>query len=339
MCTKSKVTTKPYAEPWLLRIEECLLLMCICAETASADSFAVDARQQGMADATVAIADGTGALRTNPAGLAAFPQRSISATRRAFLTALDDHSNIDATSFAYTGSLSAKKIGWGFSYNAFAGADYFSDQLLELGMGCPLPAFKFGQNDEWYAGATLRYQARHYKANAYTADALNNSGGASGQADPLFAENGFSASATGADVGLLVRSGHTTGGFSISNFNRPSFSLGASDDVLPTILRLGGAHQFSWALMSVEARRAKQLKSSTDHEWAAAMEKMVYQKNNIGFGVRFGYEQGGRELGRPAGGFTAQLHELEIAYGFSTSASSLNGAGGDHVVTIAYHFL
>lgn len=293
------------------------------------------ARASGMAEAFVAVANDASAIHYNPAGLAAISHMEMATQFGQFLNGLTDGSAIESSALGVVAPL--KKGRWGtmgLAYHNFKGSRFFNDRLLSLSYGKTL-------NDRWSWGATVKQFRRDYEPDPYTANALNNAGVASGQADPLFAKAGFGKSITGLDVGAMYRFGPSdkySAGGAVANLNQPGLSLGTKEEKAPLMVRGGLAVKTSWALLSVELRRAKRLHSGTDTETAVGVEKRFLLTGLGAVSLRGGYGGGSRQFEVITAGLSIEFFKAQLDYGFQLPLGSLSEASGIHRLAFSIKF-
>jgi hypothetical protein len=292
------------------------------------------ARASGMAEAFTAVADDASALHYNPAGLSLMRRPELTAQYGQFLNGLTDSSSVKANDVAYAHPLKAGDHGTAaVSYHNFKGADYFDDRLITLGYGRAL-------NAAWSAGLALKQFHRAYQPNQYTANALDDTGMASGQADPLFAKNGMNVDSYGVDAGLLRHFGKNnahTAGLALLNVNRMDVSLGGNEK-LPMTAALGVALRPSWGVLSADVRRVKRLSGTADMDFALGAERMMSIGNVGKMGLRGGYSQGSRDFKTLTTGVSFEISNIRLDYSFGFAMGNLEQAQGTHRAALTVRF-
>jgi hypothetical protein len=312
-----------------------LLLFPLAAVQAGVLDMGAGARATGMAEAFTAAADDVSALHYNPAGLVLLTGAELSAQHGEFLKGLSDASSVESNYLGYAQPLKAGRYGaMGFSYQNFKGADYFSDRLFSIGYAREIKT-------DWLAGVSVKQFHRAYETNPYTANALNDSGVASGQADPLFAKNGMAADSYGVDAGVMHRFGKDkkyTAGAAIMNLNKMDVSVGGHEEPLPMTAKAGVAARPHWGLLSAEVRRTKRLDSVMDTDVAFGAERMVKLENIGAMGFRGGYGQGSRGFKTLTAGFSFRIATVQLDYSFDFPLGNLADTNGHHRAALTFHF-
>jgi len=298
---------------------------------AAFDDIGVGARAPGMADVFVGVADDVNALYYNPAGLAQLRYSEFTGQFSSLNRDLTDGSKLGTTYAGYGQPIKGGQWGaFGLGYHSFKLTSLYEERMVLLGYG--------RQFNQWFAGSTLKYLSRKFGSTAYTDNALNDNGVASGRKDALFDQNGFSNSDFALDLGTLYQfggKGQYNLGLSLVNINRPDVSLGGDNDHPPFITKLGFAYRSSRAILSVEMRRVKKLESRTQDIIAFGGEKSFHFRHWGSFDVRAGYAQGSGEFRRLTTGFSYLFDRIQLDYSFDFPLGNLGDTQGSHRMALS----
>ncbi len=307
---------------------------------ASFDDMGAGARAPGMADAFTAVSDNADASMYNPAGLVQTTDGSLTSEYGQLFKGLDDGSAIGATYLGYAHPLRQGKKGvLGLVYHNFKAANLLTERTLAIAYGWKLQNDPFGLPGNWSLGGTLKQLHRQYQPDRFTENALNDTGTGTGQADPLFAKNGYASDAYGLDLGALYQFGPKdkySAGVTLRNVNQPDVSIGGDGDKAPMSVKVGAAVRPKWGLLSAELRRVNRLSGSPDTEMAVGAERRFTLKDDNAFVMRGGYASGSREYKVISAGAAYQLGRAIFDYAFSFPVGALAETDGSHRVGFSY---
>lgn len=305
---------------------------------ASFDDLGAGGRAPGMADTFVGVADDANATMYNPAGLANLKEGEVATEYSEFLKGLDDGSSLGTTYVSYAHPLRRGVLG--MAYHNFKAANLLSERMLILAYGWKLKVEPFGWRGKWSLGGALKQLHRQYEPDRFTENALNDGGVGSGEADPLFARNGYSKDAYTADAGVLYEFGENYkygAGLSVKNITQPDVSLGGDGDKAPMITKFGLAMRPKWGIISTEVRRAQRLQNgSPDTDLALGAERRFALQDNNAFSLRGGYATGSRGYRSVTAGASYQLGRAILDYAFMFPVGNLNNTDGSHRVGFSF---
>lgn len=279
----------------------------------------VSARAHGMADAFVSLADDASSTFDNPAGLTQLHRFHLASQYNQLASGLDDASRTNASYVGVIQPLPFKAQSVvGVSHQNFKGSSFFQERLLTLSY-----ALQAGQ---WSWGANVKQWQRTYESNAYTSNALNDNGVATGTADPLFSKEGFKKETYAIDLGGLYRfgrGGKYSLGASVANVNRPDTSLANDGDKAPYLMRCGAAIRLAQQTISVETRRVNRLSSATDTDFAVGAEQRFPLFAGHTAAVRGGLAQGSRDFKQATLGFSIDFSGVQLDYSYALSLGEM----------------
>lgn len=320
----------------VLSVVRCPLstVVIACCLLAPALSFAAfenqdaGARQSGLGDACTALGGDVHSLFHNPAGLAYLNRKEFSSSYSRLFTGLDDNSNIYNSQFIY-GQPTSARGSLGFGWLEMALDDLYRERTLSAGYGHLL-------KDNLAIGASLKQLRVTQEAPPVS---YNDSGSASGAADPVFA-NGNSAAGIGADLGVLYEptAGYSLG-LSLQNINQPKVSL-ADPDRVPALVRLGLARRTPSLLIASELRSQEAIRGVRDYQAALGAEMWLRQGKNSSFALRGSLAYGSRKLRQFALGLGYRVTDIQMDYAFQTPLGgiSFGDTGGTHRLSLSMRF-
>jgi len=239
---------------------------------------------------------------------------------------LTDGSKIQRNIFTYAQGFSKNGIGLGFE-EFFLKVDEFGkiydEKIFLLNYSRKL-------NEKNLVGLNLRYLFKKYGSDNYTFNAIDASGKATGESDPLFA-NGFSKEAYAFDVGYSrVLSDFWFFGLSANYLSSPDVSLGGGDRKKPTFkISVTLETKRSTVGNSLEFNDGKFFLSS-------GFEKRFFSD---AFKVRGGLSIGNYQMRNLSIGLGyVHLKKLAIDWAFIYPFSGLQSSGGRQRISLSYLF-
>lgn len=292
----------------------------------------------GMGEAVVASPKSVGTLSYNPGALSLLKAPAFQTEFSRDLNELSDNSDIRRQGLAGAYPLPNDAGTVALMYQDFDTDAVFAEKAITIGYATHLNRWIGTHHGKWHVGISGKHLKREFGRTPYAGDALNDSGVASGTPDPVFA-SGTSKSATAFDIGTLWEPPSfpsTTFGLSVSNINRPSLSLSGSGDKIPSTVRLGAAHKFSWGLAAVETRKIQGLANGSDNEWAMGVERPVTLPSLGSFIPRAGYSQGGREYKNLSLGLGFAALGIRVDYAIVMPLGSADDFGQTHRLSLLF---
>lgn len=313
----------------------------VCPINAAFDDSQVGGRPPGMAGAFSAVADNGDAAAYNPAGASQLKDPEISTEYGQVTNGASDGSSNTDTYVAYVHPMRDLSLrAFSLSYHLFKASNLFSERTLTLGYSRLLPWQPFDLNGLWLVGANLKQLYREYQPDRFTENALNDVGTATGQPDPLFAQNGYNKTAYAFDLGTLFKFGPAnrhSASFVITNANRPDISLGSDGEKAPMTTKIGLATRPNWGLVSLEVRRTKRLASQDDTDVAVGAERVFHlSQSESNFVIRGGYAQGSRSYKDLTTGVSYQFPRASLDYAFEFPVGNLSGTQGTHHLGLSF---
>ena len=181
------------------------------------------ARPLGMGNAFVAVADDANTVLYNPAGLAQLKREEATLTYSQLYVGIDGLSSGFAS---YVRPINRKYGSFGIGWYNFTTKDLYNENTILLSYGYQI----LSQQPILFGGLNLKYLAKEYKTNEWTA------------VNPVFA-SGTTADGYSIDLGLLCKVNKMLSlGLSIENINQPDISLQSTDKV-PMSYRVGAAYK------------------------------------------------------------------------------------------------
>jgi hypothetical protein len=316
----------------LKRLLSLFLIMTILplpSGMAGFDDNGAGARGPGMANVQTAIADDANAIHYNPGGLPQLEDGEITTQYGQLLNGAGDGSSNTSTYIGYVHPLrNIKRAVIGFSYDQFKASSLFTERTIALSYGQHLRAPLFNLKGLWSAGFNIKQLHRQYQPDRFTENSLNDVGTGSGEADPLFARNGYAKDGYALDLGALYRFGPSNkyrlgGGF--TNVNRPDMSLGGDGDKAPMGTKIGASVLSRFGLGSIEIRRTNRLESQVDTDIAVGGERK-FNMESANFVIRGGYAQGSRDYKEFTAGMSYEMARTRLDYSFTMPMGNLSSS-------------
>lgn len=320
---------------WLRRAGPLLLSAAVlwtAVPAAAFDDIGFGARAPGMADAQVAVADDGSAAAYNPAGLIQLGQGEITTEFGEHARGLTDGSRLTNTYLGWGQPLRRGYSSIGVIYQNFQADEILSERTLILGFGRRLSIEPFGWRGIWSFGVNLKQLRREFSENAYTGNAIGESGLATGRPDPVF-QGGAAKDAITGDFGLLYQFGrgyNTTAGLVFTNITRPDVSLAGDGDRAPMATKFGLAHRPDWGTLTAELRRTRRLSSRPDTDIALGAERSLRLTGLSALTFRAGYAEGSREYKAVTAGVSYHFGRFRFDYAFKFPMEKLAETDGAH---------
>lgn len=306
---------------------------------AAFDEPGAGARGAGMANAQTAVADDAAAAFFNPAGLVQVGERRLTAEQGEYARGLTDGSGLTGTFFGYTHPVVRGETVISAGFRRFGVSDLIEERTYLIGMGRRLRVNGDSLAGVLSIGANAKMLERAFVGGAAGDNAFNDTGVATGRADPVLAGNP-SATTFGFDVGAMYQWGprlQTTIAGAILNANRPDIGIRGTDRI-PSVLKLGISHRPLWGLLSAEVRRAERLAGKTDNDLAIGVERYFRAGYRSAFTLRGGYATGSRGYRAMTVGAGYHLGRFDIDYAFSFPVGNLAKLDGQQNVGLSVRF-
>jgi len=286
-----------------------LLILSAAAARASFTDSGYAARQAAMGQAFTAIADDSGSVPANPAGLVNLSAPELTAVYGKLYQGLSDNSDIGRGYFGFASPVKR----W------LPGAAAFSWDETRLTEAYAETSFSVSYATRAWrglaTGLTLKYLRKGYEADPYTA------------VDPLFS-GGYSKSALGVDLGAHYRlSPKYTFGLLLRNINRPDLGIGEKD-ALPAQGRLGAAYWLRNGVVSVDAGVGE------DFELAMGAEYVLHQK----YPLRLGLNVNDNARRNVSFGLGARMASFGLDYSFTLPIGGVQDISGSHLLAFSMRF-
>ena len=318
---------------WLTCFLECFFMLPLepLVEAAFLDKGAT-ARSAALGGSYVALADDSGALGINPAGLGSDQRAEIMTDYSRLTTGLSDGSQIAQS---YLGGAYPLSIG-GTLAGSWKQLDFdglYRERVIAVGYG------RWWTSRFAFGAAVKQLHLSYNPPDTWVDDFGNIQSGA----PDLFAKYGTSRSAYSADIGALYKaSTHTTLALAIQDINEPNVALSDSDrDIVARTIRMGIAYEpqpdLHWA-MSLHTRES--LEDQRDWIWTGGAEK-YWMENPAGqLGCRGSIALGSRQFRQGAVGLSYGIGALRFDYAYSINFSGMTfgSTTGDHRVSANYRF-
>jgi LysM repeat protein len=267
------------------------------------------ARQAAMGQAFTAIADDSGSVPANPAGLINLSGPELTAVYGKLYQGLTDNSDIGRGYFGFAAPVKR----W------LPGAAAFSWDETRLTEAYAETSFSVSYATRAWrglaTGMTLKYLRKGYEADSYTA------------ADPLFS-GGYSKAALGVDLGAHYRlSPKYTFGLLLRNVNRPDLGIGEKD-ALPAQGRLGAAYWLRNGVVSADAGFGE------DFELALGAEYVLHHK----YPIRLGLNVNDDARRNVSFGLGARMASFGLDYSFTLPIGGVQDISGSHLLAFSMRF-
>lgn len=285
------------------------LLVFSAAARASFTDSGYAARQAAMGQAFTAIADDSGSIPANPAGLINLSSPELTAVYGKLYQGLSDNSDIGRGYFGFAAPVKR----W------LPGAAAFSWDETRLTEAYAETSFSVSYATRAWrglaTGLTLKYLRKGYEADSYTA------------VDPLFS-GGYSKAALGADLGAHYRlSPKYTFGLLLRNINSPDLGIGEKD-TLPVQGRLGAAYWLRNGVVSVDAGFGE------DFELAMGAEYVLDHK----YPLRLGLNVNDNARRNVSFGLGARMSSFGLDYSFTLPIGGVQDISGSHLLAFSLRF-
>ena len=293
---------------------------------ASFEQLPTGARQAGMGDAFAALADDVYSTYYNPAGLVQLHRSELSAYYAKLFSGLSDGSNIGRSFVAY-GHPTATHGTFGFSYLSLSLAGLYSENTFAF-------SYAHAIRERWNVGGSIKYLSKSFGSDAYTQNAVDDSGNSLGAPDPLFAKNGDSKSAFSFDLGTQYRLSRLYAlGFTILNVNSPNMALSSSDsDPVSSAYKFGLARHTKTSAVDAEVTMSK----FTTEEFRFNIGGERWFRS--GLGVRGGLGFGQRSYQNTSVGFSYKWEALQFDYALIYPLSGISGTFGTNQLSMTFRF-
>lgn len=286
-----------------------LLFLSAAGARASFTDSGYAARQAAMGQAFTAIADDSGSVPANPAGLINLSVPELTAVYGKLYQGLSDNSDIGRGYFGFASPVKR----W------LPGAAAFSWDETRLTEAYAETSFSVSYATRAWrglsTGLTLKYLRKGYEADPYTA------------VDPLFS-GGYSKAALGLDLGAHYRLSPTyTFGLLLRNINRPDLGIGEKDP-LPSQARLGAAYWLRNGVVSVDAGFGE------DFELAMGAEYVLHRK----YPLRLGLNVSDNARRNVSFGLGARMASFGLDYSFTLPIGGVQDISGSHLLAFSMRF-
>lgn len=293
----------------LLAAAAALLFLSAASARASFTDSGYAARQAAMGQAFTAIADDSGSVPANPAGLVNLSGPELTAVYGKLYQGLSDNSDIGRGYFGFASPVKR----W------LPGAAAFSWDETRLTEAYAETSFSVSYATRAWrglaTGLTLKYLRKGYESDSYTA------------VDPLFS-GGYSKAALGVDLGAHYRlSPKYTFGLLLRNINRPDLGIGGKD-ALPAQGRLGAAYWLRNGVVSLDAGFGE------DFELALGAEYVLHHK----YPLRLGLNVNDDARRNVSFGLGARMASFGLDYSFTLPIGGVQDISGSHLLAFSMRF-
>ncbi len=316
-----------------------VLVLCIgfLPARAAYDDAGVSARVTGLGNAYTAVADDAYSVYYNPAGLAGLDRREFATSYSRLLTGLTDGSNMQNSFLAYAHPLDEGRrgvVGAAFNYFTLDGLYRESSAFASYGRQMT----REDRIDPIYAGVSAKVLSRSLGSTAVSANALSNTGVATGQPDPVL--KNASRANLDADLGALWRVRPRWNlGLQIQHVLEPNVAFSSDGgDKLGRNIKLGGAYRTPFTTLSTDVDFLSAPDGSMDKRVCVAAEKWLPTLLYGTFGVRGGIGLGSRDYRQLSTGLSYKIHRMQFDYGFAVPVGGLTQTAGTHRVGLSWRF-
>ncbi len=317
---------------WLPLVAGTLILLGSPGRMSAAfEETSVGGRSSAMGGLFTALTDDVNAIYHNPAGLAGVPRAEFSAQYSRLYIGMDDKSNLGysfmgaARPFNIRGVLDTLGAGWlRFSLSGLYQEDTF---MLSYATRRFHPLVD--------AGITMKYLRLTYGQDEYTANAVDNDGNATGNADSLFRNFGTTKGNLDFDLGLKYRfADNYMAGFMIENLLEPNVALDpAVSAPVPRTFKAGIAHTGKTFAATIDGLY-RNVRKNTDWEIASGVEKTF----SPGIALRGGVVLGSRELMNASVGLGYRFEGMDVDYALIYPVSGIKDTMGSHRFSLLFRF-
>ncbi|MBI4347633.1 MAG: type IX secretion system membrane protein PorP/SprF [Elusimicrobia bacterium] len=314
-----------------------LFLLAATGARAAYNDVGVGARVVGLGNAFTAVADDVNSIYYNPAGLATLDRAQVGTTYSRLYQGLSDRSGLQNSFLAFESPIRQGRQGaYGVAWNYFTLDSLYRESSVYGSYGrrlfpATLPGGLFG-------GVSAKYLSRGLGQTAVADNALNPTGAATGQQDPVLKRG--SQSTMDLDVGLLYRLyPRFTLGLAVQHLMEPNVSFASNDsDKLGRNIKLGGAYRTPFTILAGDLHLHKAPDGSTDKTAIFAAEKWLPTLLHGSFGVRASLGFGSREFRQLTAGLSYKIHRLQMDYGFALPLGGISGTLGHHRMGLSFKF-
>lgn len=313
-----------------------LLALPATGARAAFDSLGAGARAPGMGNAFTAVADDLYAVYYNPSGLAQVERPQLSAAYSRLHVGLSDGSDLGVSQITYAHPL--KRGRWGTMAGAlqrFTLDDLYSEQSLYISWGRRILRREDGSS--LLGGLNFKQLSRSFKAMPEAANAIGDTGAATGQPDPVLSGS-TGKSCFDADLGFLYRFPRRWQiGLMAEHVMGPDVGFKAPDK-LPMNIHLGAAYKSLWMNLTGEIRMEKSAAGSTDRDIILGGERYFPSLDRGQFGVRGSLGFGARQWKQMTMGFSYRINKIQADYAFLMPLGGIKGTMGTHRMAMTFHF-
>jgi len=273
------------------------------------------ARPLGMGNAFVAVADDANTVLYNPAGLAQLKREEATLTYSQLYVGIDGLSSGFAS---YVRPINRKYGSFGIGWYNFTTKDLYNENTILLSYGYQI----LSQQPILFGGLNLKYLAKEYKTNEWTA------------VNPVFA-SGTTADGYSIDLGLLCKVNKMLSlGLSIENINQPDISLQSTDKV-PMSYRVGAAYKLKELgpvnSLTITLEDANISKTNTIRAGAEGW----FMENTLA--ARLGFSN--RDISLGAGYvFKIKDSDGQLDYAFISPLNFIDSVSGTHRISLGLKF-
>ena len=302
---------------------------------AAYEDVGVGARVTGLGHAYTAVADDVYASYYNPAGLALLKRPELGTTYAKLLTGLSDGSNLQNSFLAYAHPLQGGERGTvAGAWNHFTLSGLYQESQF-IG-SYARPVFSSRDPEKYYLGGSVKILRRGVGGTAESANAISNTGAATGAPDPALAK--ASKVNLDADLGFLWRvKPRWMMGLMIQHVPEPDVAFNGGDK-LGRNVKAGVAYKTPFSTLSTDLCLQSAPDGSMDKIIAVAAEKWLPTLLHGSFGVRGSLSAGTRDHRQLSAGLSYKLHRMQFDYGFALPIGGLTGTSGSHRMGLTLRF-
>ncbi|MEK7383527.1 MAG: type IX secretion system membrane protein PorP/SprF, partial [Elusimicrobiota bacterium] len=313
------------------------LLILPYVSHAAYEDVGVGARVTGLGRAYTAVADDVYSIYYNPAGLATLERKEFGTAYSRLLTGLSDGSNLQNSFLGYAHPLDDGRNGTlGMAWNYFTLDSLYRESSFFTSYGRRVT--REDRPDPIFFGASFKLLNRSVGGTAAAANAIGNTGQATGRPDPVLQKSSKMNYDT--DLGLLWRPRpRWTLGVSIQHMLEPNIALAGGDsDKLGRNIKFGGAYKTPFSTLSGDLDLISAADHSLDKVLAIGIEKWLPTLLHGSFGVRGALSMGTRDHRELSMGLSYKIHRMQVDYGFALPVGGLSSTNGSHRVGLTWRF-